>query len=82
MKKAFKDAIDKIFEEMATFMSYYGLTALEIARQDLDVPAHFDWLRTYLAMLDAGGKLYGDLSVVVSTQTLTASVYSLLPAKV
>lgn len=62
-------------------MSYYGFTAPEIPRQGLNVSALFDWLRTYLAMLDAGGKLYGDLSAIVAACTLAASVCSLLPAE-
>lgn len=79
LRKAFEDAIDKILKEMLAFMSYYGLTAPKIPHQDLDVAAFFDWLRTCLAMLDAGGKLYGDLSVVFAARTLVISLCSLLP---
>jgi hypothetical protein len=74
-------AVEMVLQEMPSFMSSYGLTAPELAVDGLDVNQFFNWLQICLAMLDAGSKLYGNLSAIVAARTLAASVCGLLPTE-
>lgn len=58
-------------------LSAYELTAQELSTEALDMNQLFDWLRGCLAMLDAGSKLYGDLSAVVAARTLARLNFAL-----
>ncbi|RLN07803.1 uncharacterized protein C2845_PM11G17710 [Panicum miliaceum] len=80
IRGAVANGVEALLNEMPDFMSKYGLTPLELEVEGLYVNQFFDWLRTCLAMLDDGSKLYGDLSAVVAARTLAASVCSLLPS--
>lgn len=62
---------------MPYFMKYYGLTSPPMPHVDLNANAFFDWLHRYLAMLEAGVQLFGDMSAVVAARTLATSVYRL-----
>ncbi|RLN03775.1 hypothetical protein C2845_PM13G10910 [Panicum miliaceum] len=79
IRGAIANGVEALLSEMPKFMSKYGLTPPELQVEGLDVNQFFDSLRTCLAMLDAGSKLRGDLTVVTA-RTLAASVCSLLPS--
>ncbi|RLM68975.1 uncharacterized protein C2845_PM17G07910 [Panicum miliaceum] len=81
MRRAIANGVKALLSEMPEFMLKYGLTNPELETEGLDVNQFFDWLWSCLAMLDAGSKLYGDLSAVVAAQTLAASVCGLLPSE-
>jgi hypothetical protein len=54
LHQALGTTVETVLREMPSFTSSYGLTALELAVDSLDVNQFFDWLRICLAMLDAG----------------------------
>lgn len=79
LKISFAAGVEKLFEEMPEFLAYYGLIAPAMDRENVDISAFFDWVRSCLAMLDAGAQLHSDLSAAVAACTLAASVCRLFP---